>query len=267
MAYKQILVSGLGTVAAAAFGYVFSGFALTNNYASLIVSIAIGILYLILFSLRMLLVGKKQWAALGIAADLTVFTAAFLENISFWLIVSSLIVALWLFYAWQQGRASLNNMLTIRFSGMRYGFFTSSFRAVLFLGIAAYLSFVTLNAGSVPRGAIASFFTAIPTLTNTSFFQNIAGGPVPPEAFVTASNRIIDGVHAAINSFLGALPPHLQKTLLAGLGIVLFLMVNVATGFITPLISACAWGIFQLLLKTGFITIKIEKRDKEIIAA
>lgn len=265
MNYKLNIIAGFGVLTSAALGYFFSWFALTNDYRSLVVSAAIALIYIALITLRMLVTHRASSALGFIILDLVVFTASFAYHLSLWLIISAAIAGIWLFHAWRAGRQSVNNMVIIRLPQLSRGFMASSFRAIVFLCIATYLSLVNPAELAVSRAIISSSIQNAMSRADADFMQKMIGRDIPLEETSSVTEKIITAFHTVSNRFLEYVPPQFKTALLVGLGIIIFLLISSLTTFLIPLIMGFVWCFIQLLLRVGFITIQKERVEKETI--
>lgn len=266
MNYKLDIIAGMGVVTSAALGYFFSWFALTNDYHSLIIAAVIALIYIALFTLRMLLIERAGSAAGFIALDLIVFITSFAYHWSLWLFLGAVVAGAWLFLAWCLGRMSLKNMVHIRLASLNSGFIKSSFRAILFLCIATYLSLIDPAQLAVSRVFIASSIQTALSGANTNIIEHITGRPVKSEENAQIIERTINALHAAGNQLIDRVPPQFKLAFLGGLGIIVFLLISSIITFLIPIVTGFVWCFIQLLLRIRFITIKIEKADKETIS-
>ena len=175
-----ITIGALGTIAAGAFGWFFSWYATIGGYDSLAIAVIFALLYISFFTLRMLVTKNRTHAGMFIACDLVLFVLPFIGHFSPWLTATAVITAIWLFAAWREGRRSTDNMLRIRLKGLTHGFITSTFRAVLFLGIATYLSLVDPSRIAVSRTLIAGSLEGMMSGANRGVIQQIIGRDISP---------------------------------------------------------------------------------------
>ena len=250
---------------ATALGYFFSSFALTNDYPSLVIAAVIALVYIALFTLRMLVINHAGSAAGFIALDCIVFITSFAYHFSLWLFAGAAVAGIWLFHAWRLGKASLKNMVIIRLHDLSNNCVKSSFRAILFLCIAAYLSLVDPTQLAVSRAFIASSIQNTLSGANANIIEHITGRPTKSEEKARIIERAANAVHEAGNQIINRVPPQLKPALLVGLGIIIFLLISSIITVLIPIVMAFVWCFIKLLLKIQFITIKTEKVDKETI--
>lgn len=264
--HPEIMAIGaLGAMTAGAFGWFFSWYATIGGYDSLVIAIIFALLYISFFTLRMLVTTRPLHAWVLIACDLILFLLPFLGHFSLWLLVAAGITNLWLYLAWQGGRHSINNMMRIRLKGLAHGFITSTFRAVLFLGIATYLSLVNPDRIALSRTLIASSLEGMMNGANRGVIQQIVGKDITPEESATVIQKITDGIDRGARAFLDTVPPQAKTGILIGLGVIIFLLASSFVSILTPLVMGFVWCVLQLLLRLNFITITTEKADKETI--
>ena len=247
-----------------AFGYFFSLFALTNSVGGLIGAASALVLYIAWSFVRMLVTRRTREAAGYIALDSAVFAASFAYHVSWWFAAGVVLTMVWLYYAWQSGRRVAMNTVQVQVWDFSSGFLKSSFRAMVFLAIATYLSFVSAADISVSRAAIDSAVRGAGSGAGFETFQKMFGAEGDTGAREAALERVVGGLHEAANRFIAVIPPKFKTGLLVGIGIIVFVLVTSITGLIMPLIVFCAWGMVRLLLRMRFITIHSEKVDKEI---
>ncbi len=259
------IIGALGTIMAGAFGWFFSWYATIGGYGSLIIAGVFALLYIALFTLRMLITTRPIHAWILITCDLVVFLLSFIGHFSLWLLIAAGITNLWLYAAWREGRRSTDNMLRIQLKGLANGFIKSSFRAILFLGIATYLSLVNPERIAVSRALIASSLEGMINGANRGVIQQIVGRDISPEESATVIQKIADGVHTGASAFIDRIPPNMKTGILIGLGVIIFLLASSIITIFMPLVMGFVWGVLQLLLRFKIITIKTEKADKEII--
>ncbi len=267
MPYKFAIIAGTGVVAAAAFGYFFSNFALTNGYGFLIIAIICGIMYIALFSLRMLITERTRIAALCIALDMICFAIFFFNNASLWLVASAALAALWLLSAWRAGRNAINNMVRVKIYNLGTIFIKPSLRAILFLSIASYLSLVNPAHIAVSREMIGSLTQTINSDYGNALMQQITDQPLTPETSNTIINKTVDTIQTILNKIINLVPPNLKTALLIGIGIIIFLLLGSTVSLVAPLVNGLVWLFLILLLRADFIKIKIEAVNKETIVA
>lgn len=265
MPSEMIVIGALGVIASGAFGWFFAWFSLVGGYSSLILAIIFALIYLALFTVRMLITKRKEHAGAFIACDILVFLLSFAGHFSLWLAIAGIVTAIWLYTAWHEGRRSTDNMLRIRLKGLAHGFVKSSFRAVLFLGIASYLSLVNPDRIAVSRTFIANSIASTIDTTNQSIIEQVVGRPITAEESSNAIKRVSTGLHAGINALIATVPPQAKTALLVGIGIIVFLLASSLTSVLMPLVMLSVWGVMQLLLRFKIITIKTEKADREVI--
>ena len=260
-----ITLGALGAITAGAFGWFFSWYATVGGYGSLVIAIIFALVYISFFTLRMLVTTRPRHAWILIACDLVFFLLSFIGHFSLWLLVVAGITNFWLYSACREGRRTTDNMLRIRLNGLAHGFIKSTFRAMLFLAIASYLSLVNPDRIAVSRTLIATSLEGMINGANRGVIQQIVGRNIAPEESATVIQKITDGVHTATSAFIEKIPPNMRTGLLIGFGVIIFLL---ASSFITifiPLIIGFVWGVLQLLLRFNIITIRIEKAEKETI--
>lgn len=266
MSYKFIFIAALEAFAAALFGYFFSAFALTNSSPNLIPAAAFGLIYIALFSLRILITERARHAALCIALDLLFFAVPFLNHASVWLFASAVITGLWLFFIWRAGRNAINNMVRIRLYNLSAVFAKPLIRAILFLCVASYLSLVNPAHIAVSREMVASFAKTINSQYGSIIMQNITDQFTPAKNNQTIE-KAVDAIHALLNKTINLVPPNMKTALLIGAGIIIFLMANSAVSLIAPFINGLISMLIALLLRINFIKIKTEATAKETIVA
>lgn len=266
MNYKRDIIVGVGVLTSAALGYFFSWFALTNDYTALAIAAVIALVYIALVTLRILVVHRALPALGFIILDLIVFTASFAYHLSLWLVIGAAIAGIWLFLAWRAGRQSVNNMVVIRIPALSHGCIKSSFRAIVFLCIATYLSLVNPAELAVSRAVIASSIQTAVSRADANFMQNMIGRDIPPEDTSRVTEKIITAFHTVGNRFLAYVPQQFKTALLVGLGIIIFLLVSSFTTILIPIVISFIWCFIQLLFRAGFITIKTEQVGKETIS-
>ncbi len=264
--HPEIMAIGaLGAMTAGAFGWFFSWYATIGGYDSLIIAVVFALLYISFFTLRMLVTENRRQMAGLIACDLVLFLLPFVGNFSPWLAATAGITGIWLFAAWRQGRRQIENMMHIRLKELAYGFIKSTFRAVLFLGIATYLSLVDPKSIAVSRTLIEKSLNNMMSDANKGFMEQIVGREITPEESADAISRIANGIHAAAETVIGKVPPKAKSGILVGVGIVIFLLASSLINILIPLVMGFVWCVLRLLLKLNFITITTEKADKETI--
>lgn len=264
--HPEILAIGaLGTITAGAFGWFFSWYAIIGDYSSLVIAIVCALLYISFFTLRMLVTERKIHAWILIACDLILFLLPFIFHFSFWLLVIGGITNAWLYFAWREGRRSTDNMLRIRLKGLAHGFIASTFRAILFLGIATYLSLVNPEHIALSRTLITNSLQGMMNGANRGVIQQIVGKDITPEESAIVIQKITDGVDKGTRAFLDKIPSEAKTGILIGLGVIIFLLASGLLTLFIPLIIAFVWVIVRLLLRLKFITITIEKAEKETI--
>ena len=262
---EVIAIGTLGIIASGAFGWFFAWYATIGGYSSLIIAIIFALIYLALFTVRILITKKPAHAWTLITGDLVVFLLSFAGHFSLWLVVTGIVTALWLFAAWREGRRSIDNMLRIRLKGFAHGFIKLSFRAVLFLGIASYLSLVNPDRIAVSRALVSETIASAIGSANKSILEQVVGRPISPEESSTAIERVSAGLYTGINALIATVPPQAKTALLVGIGIIVFLLASSLTSVLMPLVMLFVWGVMQLLLHFKIITIKTEKADREVI--
>lgn len=264
--HPEIMAIGaLGAMTAGAFGWFFSWYATIGGYDSLAIAVIFALLYISFFTLRMLVTENRTHIASLIACDLVLFLLPFMGHFSPWLAATGGIAGIWLFAAWRQGRAQIENMMHIRIKELTYGFIKSVFRAVLFLGIATYLSLIDPSRIAVSRTLIQNSLSNMMSGANKGFMEQIVGRKITPEESAGVINQVANGVHAAAEAMLGKVPPKARGGILVGIGIILFLLISSFINLLIPLVMGFVWCVLQLLLKLNFITITTEKADKETI--
>ncbi len=265
--HPEIMAIGaLGAITAGAFGWFFSWYATIGGYGSLIIAVIFALLYISFFTLRMLITERSIHAWIFIACDLILFILPFINYFSLWLLIVAGIVNLWLYLAWREGRRATDNMVRIRLRGLAHGFIKSTSRAVLFLGIATYLSLVNPEQIAVSRTLIASSLEGMMNGANRGVIQQIVGRDISPEESATAIQKITDGIDTGVRAFIGEIPPQAKTGILIGLGVIIFLLASSFINIFIPLVMGFVWCVLRLLLKLDFITITTEKADKETIA-
>lgn len=267
MHYKFALIAACGAFTATAFGYFFSDFALTNSYASLIFAIICALIYLALFSLRMLITERAWIALVWIALDLLLFSISFLNYFSLWLFISAIIAGVWLFFAWHRGRAAITNMIRIRVRDLGISFIKPSLHAIMFLCIASYLSLINPAQFAISRDTIASFTAKTTQQFGNIFIQDSIGKPVTPEMNTQILERATNTIHTMTQKIITRIPPHFKSAALVGLGIIIFLVLGSTTSIFVPVINSIVWLFIALLLRAHFIIIKKETMEKETIIA
>ncbi len=267
MHYKFILIAACGAFTAAALGYFFSDFALTNSYASLITASICALMYLALFSLRMLITPRARIAILWIIVDLLLFTASFFNHFSLWLGIAAIIAGAWLFLAWHRGRAAMMNMVRIRLRDLGTSFIKPSLHAIMFLCIASYLSLINPAQFALSRDVIASLTQKTTQQFGNIFIQDSIGKPVTPEMNAQILERATNTIHAMTEKIITRIPPRFKSAALVGLGIIIFLVLGSTTSIFIPVINSIVWFFITLLLRAHFITIKTETTEKETIIA
>lgn len=264
--HPEIMAIGaLGAITAGAFGWFFSWYATIDGYGSLVIAVIFALLYISLFTLRMLVTPRPLHAYVLIACDLVLFLLPFISHFSLWLLVTAGIVSLWLYLAWREGRRATDNMMRIQLKGLAQGFIKSTFRAVLFLGIATYLSLVNPERIAVSRTLIASSLEGMMNGANRGVIQQIVGKDITPEESAAVIKKITDGIDTGARAFLDNVPPKAKTGILIGLGVIIFLLASSFVSILIPLVMGFVWCVLQLLLKLNFITITTEKADKETI--
>ena len=264
--HPEIMAIGaLGAVTAGAFGWFFSWYAMLGGSGTLVIAVVFALLYISFLTLRMLVTENRTHAWILIACDLVLFLLPFTHNVSIWLFVAAGIANLWLYAAWRQGRQSISNMLHIRLKELSHGFIKSAFRAVLFLGIATYLSLVDPSRIAVSRTLIASSLEGMMNGANKGIVQQIVGRDITPEESASVIEKIANGIHTGANAFIERIPPNAKTGLLIGIGIIVFLLASSLINLFIPLVMGFVWCVLQLLLRLNFITITTEKADKETI--
>lgn len=264
--HPEIVTLGvLGAIASGAFGWFFSWYATIGGYDSLVIAVIFALIYLSLLTLRMLMTTRPLYAWICIACDIVLFLLSFIGHFSLWLLVIGGITNAWLYFAWREGRRSVDNMLHIRLRGLTNGFIKSSFRAILFLGIASYLSLINPDRIAISRTLIAGSLEGMINGANRGVIQQIVGRDISPEESATVIQKMTDGVHTATSAFIDKIPPNMKTGLLIGLGVIIFLLASSVINIFLPLVMGFVWGVMQLLLRFKIITIKMEKVDKEVI--
>ncbi len=264
--HPEIMAIGaLGAITAGAFGWFFLWYATIGGYGSLVIAVIFALLYISFFTLRMLVTENRIHAGTLIGCDLVLFLLPFIGHFSPWLAATAGIAAVWLFAAWREGRRSTENMVQIRLKELSHGFIKSSFRAVLFLGIASYLSLVNPERIAVSRALIESSLNGMVSGANKGFLQQIVGREITPEESADAVGRIANGMHAAADAVIGKVPQKAKGGILIGVGIVIFLLASGLINLLIPLVMGFVWCVLRLLLRLDFITIRTEKADKETI--
>jgi hypothetical protein len=156
-------------------------------------------------------------------------------------------------------------MMHIQLKGLAHGFIKSTFRAVLFLGIATYLSLVNPERIAVSRTLIASSLEGMMNGANRGVIQQIVGRDISPEESATVIQKITDGIDVGTRAFLNKVPPQAKTGILIGLGVIIFLLASSFVAILIPVVMGFVWCVLQLLLRLDFITITTEKADKETI--
>ncbi len=264
--HPEIMAIGaLGAMTAGAFGWFFSWYATIGGYDSLAIAVVFALLYISFFTLRMLVTENRAHAWALIGCDLVLFLLPFIGHFSPWLAATGIIAGAWLFAAWRQGRRQTENMVHIRLKELAYGFIKSTFRAVLFLGIATYLSLVDPKSIAVSRTLIENSLSNMMSDANKGFMEQVVGRKITAEESADAISRIASSMHAAAEAVIGKVPPKAKSGILVGVGIVIFLLASSLINLLIPLVMGFVWCVLRLLLKLNFITITTEKADKETI--
>ena len=268
MDYKMAGVGLLGAFASGIFGYFFSSFAIGGDYSALTASCVVALIYLALVTLRMLVIDVPWQSGTLIGLDMAVFAASFVGSLSLWFVLACAIAGSWLFSAWKSGKRAVNNMVRIRLRDLGPGFVRSSLHAILFLGIATYLSLIDPNRLAVPRTFITQSVNKAMSGPGKGIFDELTKQyPATPGAEAGIAEKTAGMIHGAAQRFIDRIPPEARTALLIGFGIILFLLVNSFTGFVIPLVVLFLWATISLLLRLDFITIRTEKVDKETITA
>ncbi len=256
----------LGASTSALFGYFFSSFAIGGDYTALTISGVVALVYLAIVTLRMLVIDAPWQSRTLIVLDLALFTASFVGSISIWFVLACATSGFWQFMAWKSGKKAMNNMVRIRLRDLGPGFVRSSLHAILFLMIATYLSFIDPTRLAVSQTLVRQSVQSVMNGAGKGIFDEIIKQYPAPQADASGfANRVANIIHGAAQKFIDTVPPQARTALLIGLGIILFLLVNSFTGFITPIIVLFLWATISLLLRLNFITIRTEKVDKETI--
>ena len=264
--HPEIMAIGaLGAMTAGAFGWFFSWYATIGGYDSIVIAVGFALLYILFFPLRLLVTENRPHAGILIGCDLVLFLLPFIGHFSLWLAATAAIAAIWLFAAWRQGRRQTENMVHIRLKDLAYGFVKSTFRAVLFLGIATYLSLVDPKSIAVSRTLIENSLSNIMSSANRGFMEQIVGREITPEESADAISRIASSIEASAEAVIGKVPPKAKSGILVGVGLVIFLLASSLINLLIPLVMGFVWCVLRLLLKLNFITITTEKADKETI--
>jgi hypothetical protein len=264
--HPEIMAIGaLGAVTAGAFGWFFSWYATLGGYGTLAIAIVFALLYIAFLTLRMLVTERSWHIWILTAADLILFALPFWGHWSVWFFAALGITNLWLFTAWRAGRKSTNNMIHIRLAELSHGFMKSSFRAVLFLGIASYLSLVDPSRIAISKELIAGSLSGVMNGANRGVIQQVVGRDITPEEAASVIEKVTVGIHTGIGAFVEKIPPQAQTGLLIGLGVIVFLLASSLINLFLPFVIGFVWCVLKLLLRLDFITITTEKTDKEII--
>lgn len=258
-------IGAVGALTAGAFGWFFSWYATLGGNGTLAIAALFALLYISFLTLRMLVTERRDHAWILIACDLVLFLLPFIGNLSVWLFAAAGIANFWLYLAWREGRRSTENMLHIRLRELSHGFIKSAFRAVLFLGIATYLSLVDPAHIAVSRARIAESLQSMMSGANRGIIQQIVGRELTPEESAKAIERTAYGVHTAARAFVEKIPPQAKTGLLVGIGVIIFLLASSLINLFIPPVMGFVWCVLQLLLRLNFITITTEKADKETI--
>lgn len=264
--HPEIMAIGaLGAMTAGAFGWFFSWYATIGGYDSLAIAVVFALLYISFFTLRMLVTENRAHAGALIGCDLVLFLLPFIGHFSPWLAATAGIAAIWLFAAWREGRRQTENMMHIRIKELARGFIKSTFRAVLFLSIATYLSLIDPAGIAVSRTLIENSLNNMMSNVNKGFMEQVVGREITAEESKDAINRIARSIEATAEAVIGKVPPKAKSGILVGVGIVIFLLVSSFINLLIPLVMGFVWCVLRLLLKLNFITITTEKADKETI--
>jgi|GEM_PF-2519290 len=264
--HPEIMAIGaLGAVSAGAFGWFFSWYATFGGTETLVIAIAFALIYISFLTLRMLVTESRTHTWILIVCDLILFFLPFINNLSIWLFVIAGIAHTWLYLAWREGRAQTANMIHIRLKDFSHGFIKSAFRAVLFLGIATYLSFVDPNRIAISRALITTSLNNMMNSANRGVVEQIVGRSITAEESNIIIQTITNSVHTITETFITKIPPKAKTGLVIGLGVIVFLLASSFINLFMPFVMGFVWCVLQLLLKFNFITITTEKTDKETI--
>ncbi len=260
--------------------------------------------FLSMFLLQVLFVKSKSLLNLFILLESSALAMPFLPIFSWWLVFawSALFVFFWI--AVRNGKEALENQVTIKFFQIERFVIPGALTALSLFISLTYIhfffensvlskkSFQTLLRPAVPAMSVYlpgfSFNMTVEELAEAIAIKQLGGQldliPASQLSFITSqvvsylrtqaapyqitfrsSDQILDVLYNSVSNRLNQIPKSIQSVVPIGFAVFLFLIVKGFALLLRWVAAIPAYLLYQLALLTGFASLALESRSREVI--
>ncbi len=247
---KIISLLAVSVLLAGGFGYAVS-------QKSIFLGVVLGVFWASLFVLRSFVVENWRISLAGIILEVGAMSFWIFRMLPGYLVLGiSLLMAMFLFLGYQSGQGAVKNSFKIKF---------------LSLGKPVIMQVATVLSLVITMVIMSSFNLDTPKLARQAFDKTIENAqmflPIEiQEAPAVLRAQVYEQVFDATVGKLLHLPPEVQKGIVIGIWLLMFLSVRGVLVIADWLILAFGSLLFKILLSAQFFKITLESRDKEIIS-
>lgn len=289
---KVFIIGALSVIFAAAFGYFFKLFLDNSDLRIFLVFLTAAVFWITAFLFQVFFIDSRAVSAVIVFLEALVWGVVFWQSRVATLLLSVLIVlAVILFWAQRVFSAEIKNVFQIRFGKIAFRAAARVSTALAILVTVIYFGSIdfkdqtlakkTLSAMLKPAEPIAARF--LPGFKLESSLAQLAGQLAPAKMQpaiteqltllvkdwfgVTAKpqDTVLDVVYRATVGKLLTLPVYMQNIILAGVGILIFLIIKGFLFIINWLAVFLGFIGYEVLRAAGFYKITLESRSKEVI--
>ncbi|MDP2695968.1 MAG: hypothetical protein Q8O87_01810 [bacterium] len=248
---KIIALSTALTITALFLGYAISVFVATLSISSGITLLVALAIFLSIFSFQALLIDNR-YLTIGLCLLETLgLLVPLYKSWSLILMIAGVVAFLLLVSALWETRKDLANALKIDFLKIARSINTRASIAIVLLGVTLYIGAMTFQ--DITDSIMASTDPVVQQAANSFFPKEL-------------TSDIINQTRQLILEQLEQVPENIQKLVVIGFGILLFLGVKSLTFIINWLSALIAALLYKILLSTKFIVLSIEDVPKETIS-
>lgn len=260
---SKIIVLGAAVVAsAAAFGYFFNSFLVTENAALLIWSLIGAAIFLIVFPIAAMLIDATRRMFLIIGLAVIGMSVWFLVNYAgLPLLAGTAILILILFNAYRAAVFEMNNSFKIKFMKIARPIANQAASGLAILALLLYF-------GSLDFKDASSFFfnlTEKSVMTAESLLPSEFQKNLTPALKEQLRSETINQIYNLTFGKLLSLSKVQQNLILLGVGAATFLTLRGTVFLLNWLIVWIGAGIFRILHSARFFRIALESKSQEVV--
>ena len=247
---KLIALSIILIALALSFGFFLRSFNQTPNINSSIPLGIAAVLFMAVFILQSLVIDKFYFTAGLCLAEALAIALPFYKEFSLILFSATAVLFIIFVKSSRQGNNEFRQFLKINISaaGSRALYLTSA--GLLLFAVISY--FQVVNFQDVVKLATKSTEVAVQQISAKLFPQ-------------ISASLLVGQVQTLIKDLLVDLPKNIQNMVIVGLGALTFFSVRWVFSVLDWLAVVLASAIYKILAKTGFVVVKTEETEREMV--